>query len=161
MKRNRRVIKQQDDTGNECTKCEMWGWVSASQLIDRIRRANRPKDGVRLTKASPHSSDATTITREIVNNLNAIYGGMLFKISREFIVEDGTNNIDANKVNELIEKANHMEVREFIDTYISGASSISDMNYSEFPETYLDILILGISFADEGVDNDSSMDLEI
>ena len=160
VKRNRRIIKQQDDTGNECTKSEMWGWVSASQLIDRIRRANRPKDGVRLTKASPHSSDATTITREIVNNLNAIYGGTLFKISREHIVEEGTSNIDANKVNELIEKANHMEVREFIDTYISGASSISDMNYSEFPESYLDILILGISFADEGVDNDSSMDLE-
>lgn len=133
----------------------MWGWISAYELIDRIKRANT-KD-CKLLDAS--AKNIKEMTDEIVKTLDAKYGGRMFRIKPELIKRNenekisGTN-IDDRKVKDILSNmigTTYEDTRKYIDEYIVGAQSVRSMRESVTTDSYLDILILGVSFADGNI----------
>ena len=136
------------------TEVNMWGWISAFTLIDRIKRANT-KD-CKLLDAS--AKNIKEMTDEIVKTLDAKYGGRMFRIKPELIMRNpnekvsGTN-IDQTKVDEILRNmtgTSYEDIRGYINEYIVGAQSVRSMRESITTDSYSDILILGVSFADGG-----------
>jgi hypothetical protein len=147
---NRQEIKIE---GQDKSKLVFWGWISAAELIDKIKRANNNKD-CRLLEAS--TKNAKEITDEIVKTLDARYGGRMFRIRPELIKRNenekiGNTNISSEKVKDII--ANMLgtsmgDIREYINEYMVGQQAVRSMRESITTDSYWDILILGVSFAD-------------
>ena len=135
------------------TDINMWGWISAAELIDKIKRANNSKE-CKLLEAS--AKNIKEITDEIVKTLDAKYGGRMFRIKPELIKKnekekEGNTNIDENKVKAIVNNmigTSNEDIRTYINQYIVGAQSVRSMRESITTDSYWDILILGVSFAD-------------
>ena len=146
---NRQEIKLPDGS----IDLHMWGWISAYQLINKIRIANNSKE-CKLLDAS--AKNVKEMTDEIVKTLDAKYGGRMFRIKPELIRKNenekisGTN-INQEKVNSIINSmtgTSYEDTRNYINQYIYDAQSVRSMRESITTDSYLDILILGVSFAD-------------
>ena len=146
---NMKEVKLEDGRSD----VNMWGWISAAELIDRIKRANNSKE-CKLLDAS--AKNVKEITDEIVKTLDAKYGGRMFRIKPELIKRNeeqdpsGTNISDV-KVKNIIDNmigTSYEDIRAYIDEYIVDAQSVRSMRESITTDSYWDILILGVRFAD-------------
>ena len=137
--------------GQENPDIHSWGWVSANKLIDKIKRANKE---TRLLDAG--TKNEKEMNEEIVKALDNTYSGCMFRLRPELIkrvesAPEGNANIDDNKINNIIDSmcgTSEEDIRNYVDKYMVGKQSVRSMRESITTDSYLDIVILGISFND-------------
>jgi hypothetical protein len=146
---NAREVMIDGPNGEKIEDIERSGWISVYKLIEKIKIANNNKES-RLLEANIRNAKA--INDEIVKSITNTYAGCLFKLKPELILKNtpsSKDDFDINKVNQIIEISKTMSVDDFIKQYTDSGYAAKTIAESETASTYLDMVILGVSFADE------------
>lgn len=147
---NAREVTKIGPNGEEIEDVERSGWISVSKLIEKIKLANNNKD-MRLLEANIRNSKA--INDEIIKSITNTYAGCLFRLKPEYIAKDNTNmkniEFDDNKINEVLQQSKSMTVEDFIEKYVADGFAVKSIIESKTTDSYKDMVILGVSFADE------------